>query len=114
MRKQIRIFVFFAVVFMHAGIAGFAQNEADQPNIVIETIKCAENGQGIILRLYESQRKRGPFKLSTSFNLGKVWRTNILEENQSEIPTQGNQVQLEIKPYQILTLRLVAAKQESA
>ncbi len=33
-----------------------------EPNVIIETIKRAEDGNEIILRLYESQRKRGPVR----------------------------------------------------
>ena len=32
---------------------------SNSPNIVIETIKQAEDGQGLIVRFYESQRQRG-------------------------------------------------------
>jgi len=31
----------------------------DKPNIVVETIKWAEDGNGVIVRLYESRRQRG-------------------------------------------------------
>jgi len=79
---------------------------ADQGNIVIETIKRAEDGNGIIIRLYECQRQRGIFMLTTNFPIAKAWRSNILEENQEEIPTQGTKLTHTIKPYQILTLRL--------
>ncbi|MBU0510994.1 MAG: alpha-mannosidase, partial [Chloroflexi bacterium] len=78
----------------------------NRPNIVIETIKRAEDGHGIIVRMYESQRKRGPFTLTTNFLIAEAWRTNILEENQEEIPVKGTELQYTIKPYQILTLRL--------
>ncbi len=79
----------------------------NRKNIVIETIKRAEDGNGIILRLYEYQRQRGPFTLKTFFSLAKAWRVNILEENLEEILTDGNQINYMIKPYQILTLRLL-------
>jgi len=79
----------------------------NQPNVIVETIKRAEDGNGIIVRLYESQRMRGTFILTTAFNLATAWKTNILEENQIEIDVDGNQLHLQIKPYQILTLRLV-------
>lgn len=78
----------------------------DQPNVVIETIKQAEDGQGLILRLYESQRRRGHITLTTSFPLAKAWRTNLLEENQKPLPCDGHCVTFFLKPYQILTLRL--------
>jgi alpha-mannosidase len=79
---------------------------ADQSNIVIETIKRAEDGNGIIVRLYESQRRRGTFTLTTAFLITQAWRANILEENQEEILVNGNQLKYQIKPYQILTIRL--------
>ena len=52
-------------------------------NVVIETIKRAEDGNGIIVRLYESQRQRGPVPLTCGFPVAGAWRTNLLEENQT-------------------------------
>ena len=81
----------------------------DAPNVVIETIKQAEDGDGIIVRLYESQRRRGSFALRTAFQLTAAWRTNLLEENQEELVVEGGQLRVHIKPYQIVTLRLLPA-----
>ncbi|HEY4386299.1 MAG TPA: glycosyl hydrolase-related protein, partial [Ktedonobacteraceae bacterium] len=81
----------------------------DRPNIVIETIKQAEDGNGIIVRLYESQRRRGPITITAGFDLAEVWYTNLLEENSEQLQSQGNQVSFVIKPYEIVTLRLVRA-----
>jgi alpha-mannosidase len=78
-------------------------------NVIIETIKQAEDGQGIVIRLYESQRRRGPVTLTTGFNLAATWRTNLLEENQTRLQLDGNRVTFSIKPYQIVTLRLIPA-----
>ena len=80
---------------------------ANRENTVIETIKRAEDGNGIIVRLYESQRQRGAFVLTTAFDLKAAWRTNLLEENQEEIAVKDNQLHYQIRPYQILTLRLI-------
>jgi alpha-mannosidase len=79
----------------------------DRPNVVIETVKQAQNGQGLIVRLYESQRKRGEFVLTTSFPLAAAWRTNLLEEVTESLVTTGHQVRCSITPYQIVTLRLL-------
>jgi len=81
---------------------------SNQPNVVIETIKQAEDGNGIIARLYESQRCRGKLTLTTGFPLAQVWRTNLLEENREALDCDENSVTTFIKPYQILTLRLLA------
>lgn len=78
----------------------------DRTNVVIETVKQAEDGQGLILRLYECQRQRGTVTLTAGFALQEAWRTNLLEENQEGLHFVGNQVQFTMRPYQILTLRL--------
>ncbi len=81
----------------------------DAPHVVIETVKQAEDGRGIIVRLYESQRRRGPVRLTTGFPLAEAWHTNLLEMNQAQLPVTGQEVSLAIKPYEIVTLRLVPA-----
>ena len=86
-----------------AGVAGGGRC----PNVVIETIKQAEDGNGMIVRLYEDQRRRGKFTLTTSFPLAHAYHCNLLEEDDDEIPVQGGNLVLEIKPYQIINLRLV-------
>jgi len=82
----------------------------DQPNIVIETVKQAEDGNGVIVRLYESQRQRCPVTLTTGFDLADAWHTNLLEENQTALTLDGNNVTLFVKPYEIVTLRLVSVQ----
>lgn len=78
----------------------------DKPNAIIETVKLAEDGDGLIVRLYESHRKRGPVKLQVGFALESAWTTNLLEENEAEVPIVENQVTIDLKPFQIVTLRL--------
>jgi len=76
------------------------------PNVIIETVKCAEDGDGIIVRLYESQRKRGSVQLRAGVALEAAWETNLLEENESALRVENDSIHLDLKPYQIMTLRL--------
>jgi alpha-mannosidase len=89
------------------GSAPLSFLNVDRPNVVIETVKQAQDGQGLIVRLYESQRQRVKFTLTSSFPLAGAWRTNLLEENSETLRTAEHQVGYSIKPYQILTLRLL-------
>ena len=82
----------------------------DSSNVIIETIKQAEDGDGIIVRLYESQRKRGQVKVQVGGEVESAWETNLLEENQAELEIESNQVILNVRPYQIMTLRLKLKK----
>jgi alpha-mannosidase len=80
---------------------------AEQPNIVIETLKRAEDGNGIIVRLYESQRRRGQITLTAGFRLKAAWHTNLLEQNEHELLVVGQQITFSVHPYEIVTLRLL-------
>ena len=83
----------------------------DRPDIIIETIKCAEDGHGLIVRFYEGQRQRGLVTVMAGFDLAHVWRTNLLEEDQAELTPAGKSVSLFVKPYEIVTLRLVPVRE---
>jgi len=76
------------------------------PNVVVETIKRAEDGNGIIVRLYESQRKRGSVSLRLAFPVERAWSANLLEENESALEVQDETVSFNIRPYQIMTIRI--------
>jgi alpha-mannosidase len=78
----------------------------DRPNVIIETVKRAEDGNGLIVRLYENQRRRGTVTLKAGFPLQRATRTNLLEDNQDSLTVEGNSVRLYLKPYEIVTLRL--------
>jgi alpha-mannosidase len=80
--------------------------KCSHPNVIIETIKGAEDGNGLIIRLYESQRHRGLVTLTFAFKPERVWRTNLLEDNREIIQHTANQVDLLFKPYEIVTLRI--------
>jgi alpha-mannosidase len=74
--------------------------------VILETVKRAEDGHGLILRLYECSRQRGRVTLRTGLPLQSAWVTNLLEENQEELAVDGNSISLDLRPFQILTLRL--------
>jgi len=78
-------------------------------NVVIETIKQAQDGKGLIVRLYENFRQRGPVTINAGFKLKKVYKTNLLENNKQEIPVKNDSVKLYVKPYEIINLRLIPA-----
>jgi alpha-mannosidase len=76
------------------------------PNIVVETIKRAEDGNGLIVRFYESQRRRGAVTLTCAFPLARVEKVNLLEEAQETLASEGNRATLFVRPYEIVSLRM--------
>jgi alpha-mannosidase len=84
-----------------------SESASAPPRDAISLVHTAEDGRGLIVRLYESQRRRGAFTLTTSFPVVEAWRTNLLERNEERLAVEGCSLSLFIQPYQILTLRLV-------
>jgi alpha-mannosidase len=56
--------------------------------------------------LYESQRKRGPVQVQVGRSVEAAWTTNLLEENESTLSVENDSIALNLKPYQIATLRV--------
>jgi len=96
---------------VQAGAVG-ALVACDAPNIILETVKSAEDGAGFIVRFYESQRRRGRITLTAAFPLARVERVTLLEDHQADLMPQGRQVALAVRPYEIVSLRLVPAGRE--
>ncbi|OPZ86769.1 MAG: Mannosylglycerate hydrolase [bacterium ADurb.Bin429] len=78
----------------------------DKHNLLIESVKRAEDGDGLIVRLYEAYRRRGVARLITNGLCSRVTRTDLLERDQEELPVQGGAVELPFRPFEIITLRL--------
>ncbi len=79
----------------------------DQPNIIIETVKPAEDSSGdIILRLYEALKTATKVELSTSLPTQSAQQTDMLERAISDLAVKEGRVKLEFRPFEIKTLRL--------
>jgi len=83
----------------------------DMANVVIETVKPAEDGSGdIVVRLYESKRMATRCTLVTSLPVARAWLTNMLEETTGDLAIQDGRIALDLGALQILTLRLQMAR----
>jgi alpha-mannosidase len=84
---------------------------ADRENIIIETIKGAEDGRGIVVRLYEGLRQRGMVTLRTGFVVAAAMRTNLIEDDGEpiEVLPDGRGVCVAVRPFEIITLRIIPA-----
>ena len=75
-------------------------------NVIIDTIKCAEDGEGIILRVYESEGIRGNTTITLSSSPTRVYECNLMEEKEREIEIDGASFSFNIKPFEIKTFRI--------
>ncbi len=84
----------------------------DKSNIMLETIKSAEDGNGIILRMYECENAltNAAVKLGMASSVASVEECNLIEEKISDIPMAEEGFMVKIKPYEIKTFRVVFNK----
>ncbi len=95
----------YAVKGGEAGkVVSFAS--VDKRNVVLETVKAAENGDGTIVRLYECENARTKATLTLPEGVTKAYTTNLLEEIESELTVENGTVKFSIKPYEIVTILL--------
>jgi len=86
----------------------------DAPQIIVETVKQAEDGDGLILRLYEHERTQQVFDLHAGFPLAEACSCNLLEDNEARLAVTERKVAVRARPFQIMTLRLKPATDEPA
>jgi alpha-mannosidase len=77
------------------------------PDVIIETVKQAEDGNGLVVRLYESAGAATSAELLCGFGLTAAEETNLIEEHPAPLPVSGKAVALDFRPFEIRTIRLV-------
>lgn len=89
-----------------AALKPFDFVSTDAAHVVIDTIKGAEDGDGLILRVYESQGARGPVTLRPGFPAREALECSLMEENERPVPIEDGALRFRIRPYEIKTFRV--------
>lgn len=84
----------------------YAPVQISEKNIVLEVLKQAEDGKGVVLRLYECWNRRTKATLVFAQDFAEVYVCNMLEERQERVPSGDRYCVVEFKPFEILTLRV--------
>ncbi|MEO1540254.1 MAG: alpha-mannosidase [Pseudomonadota bacterium] len=77
---------------------------SNRSNVIVETVKQAEDSAALVIRLFENERSRGPVTLTFDFAPVAVTRASLLEEPGDPLDIEGMSVTFEIAPYEIVTL----------
>jgi alpha-mannosidase len=100
-----------------AGVLPLATSfcQVDVPNVVLLTLKRAEDGDGYIARLIESAGQETEATVTLPYLPAMhAWETNLVEENQRLLSCTAHAVRVQLKPFAMATLRLgVSLGQES-
>lgn len=75
-------------------------------NIVIETVKKAEDSDDLIVRLYECHNSRGRAELSCARPIRSASLCDLEEKDVAELDVQDGLVAFDYRPFEIVTLKL--------
>jgi alpha-mannosidase len=87
-----------------AGPGGFA--EVDDPALVLDTIKRAEDSDALILRLYEAHGGRGTARLRLGVPFSRACLTDLLEDEGDELPVLDGTIEVAYRPWELITIAL--------
>jgi alpha-mannosidase len=76
----------------------------DDPNLLIDTVKLAEDADALVLRLYEAHGARGTAKVELALPFARAWFANLLEEPGAEAEVVDHAIIVPYRPHEILTL----------
>ncbi len=76
------------------------------PHVILDTVKGAEDGRALILRLYEAHGARGACTVRTDLPVKSWHRADLNERPLRALSARNGAVRLMVRPYEIITLRL--------
>lgn len=80
----------------------------NQDNIIVEAIKKEEDGDGLIIRLYEAYGTDTAAKITFNRQFSSCELVNLLERPQNDLSIDDSAVELEFGPFEIHTLKVKA------
>ncbi len=78
--------------------------QIDAENVIVEAVKQAQNGETVIIRLYECERRGAKTAVHFGFPVAMVHEVDLLEENGQPVALRNDSVTLDFKPFEIKTL----------
>ena len=82
----------------------FSFAQTNRENVIIESVKKAEDGNEIVFRLYETCNQRGEVEITFAHPIKGIWESNMLEKDKKPVKHKKNVAIYNIKPYEIKTL----------
>ncbi|HUQ22858.1 MAG TPA: glycoside hydrolase family 38 C-terminal domain-containing protein, partial [Gaiellaceae bacterium] len=78
----------------------------DDANLVLDTIKRAEDSDALVLRLYEAHGARGTARLRVTAPFSSARLANGLEDAGDALETKDGEILIQYRPHQLLTVKV--------
>ena len=80
--------------------------EISPNNLILSALKKAEDSDEVILRFFETKGETTEAEVKLFRALKRLTLVDLLEREEGELPFEGNKFRLEVKPFEIVTLKL--------
>lgn len=75
-------------------------------DVSLDALKPALNGDGMILRLCETERKHTRVKITLPGTFTQITECNMMEQDERELPVNVNEFEFDVKPFEVKTFRI--------
>ncbi len=90
------------------GCRDFSLLSVEKDNIILDTMKPAEDGSGdLILRFYESKKAACTTTVNLAMDGVRAYICDMLENRQQELPAADGELELAFRAFEVKTVRLV-------
>ncbi|SDX46802.1 glycoside hydrolase family 38 C-terminal domain-containing protein [Paenibacillus sp. CF384] len=80
--------------------------QLDNPNVMIEAVKKAEDSEHLIIRLYEASGTRAQVNVNFGLTCETIEETDLLENPVAALQGMSSSAELTFQPFEIKTLRI--------
>ncbi len=74
-------------------------------NVVLDAVKKAQDGDGVIVRMYEAETKQSKVKVKLNLIYNRVTECNLMEVNEREMDCDDGTFEFEIRPNEVRSFR---------
>lgn len=82
----------------------------DASNVIVESVKWAEDGKGFVVRLYEAGKAGCNTKVTVNVPVNCISQTNLMEEKPQPLEVTNGAVEVYFRPFEIKTLYCALAQ----
>ena len=98
-----------AQYFAHGGAKAASHSfmSLDTAGVVLDAVKQAQDGGGVIVRVYEALRRHTDATLSLFAPVKAAYECNLMEENERPLSPEGSALRFSLSPFEVKTFRLL-------
>ena len=88
--------------------AQYSMISVDTPNVILETVKKAEDSEDLVLRMYDAYGQSTQAAVTLGFTPRRVVLCDLMENEIQEISFDANTFTLPVKAFEIVTVKVQA------